>query len=315
MAMQHWLKISHHKHSGRLRPHEATSYLPLAVLLLLVGFALTICSVSALSPGPQAGSVGLKGTMPGAPPKIAATINTPHSGQHFTTTPVTVSGSCLANTLVEIYKNDIFAGSGSCSARGAYSIDIDLLIGQNTLVARVYDDLNQPGPDSNQVTVFYDALPTQASALAGLNFNSAQLLLTTDAVYRGLFPNQQFSVPVQVLGGTPPYAVDIEWGDNSHKVTPRNDNITFTVQHTYTKAGVFPIKMQATDAFGRVAFLSVAAIVNGQPGAAAPTISNKKPPYSAVLVMWPLYTGMIACVGSFWLGERREKHALSPHYA
>lgn len=309
MAMSLRLKISHRKHSGRLRPHEYTSYVPLSALLIVVGVALAIVTVSAASPSPGAGSVGLSGTMPGPAPTVAATISSPTNNQHFSVTPVTVKGSCPKATLVEVYKNDIFAGSVPCSDMGTYSLDVDLLIGKNVLVSRVYNDLNQPGPDSNSVTVYYDALPQQASVLSGLNFGGSQLLLNTDAVYRGSFPNQEMTVPIDIIGGTPPYAVNVQWGDSTNKVIPRNDNQSFTTSHAYTKAGIYQLTLQGTDAQGRTAFLRVAAIINGQPGVAAIGTSGGAS-MNKLLALWPLYTASVAIVISFWLGERREKHIL-----
>src|SRR4051794_12458750 len=107
MLMYDRLKISQHKHSGRLRPHEHTSYIPLAILLLVVGIVLVGFSVTALAahPPPQEGSIGLSGSVPRPAPKVAATVVSPTNQQHFSTSPVTISGSCPANTLVEVYKN------------------------------------------------------------------------------------------------------------------------------------------------------------------------------------------------------------------
>lgn len=307
--MSTWFKISHHKHSGRPRPHEYTSYLPLFLLLLFVGVALTFSTVSAASPGPEARSVSLSGTMPGAPPKIAATIGTPSAGQHFSTSPVTVAGTCPKGTLVEIYKNDIFAGSTGCSDSGTYSLDIDLLIGQNVLLARVYDALNQAGPDSNTITIFYDALPAQSASLSPLFLSGTQLLLNTDSAFRGTFPDQPLNVPLSIIGGAPPYAVNIQWGDSNSKVVPRNDNVAFTVDHVYKKSGTYQVNFQASDASGRAAFLTVAAIVNGREVATAASGTNTK----KLLVLWPLYVSAVIIVLSFWLGERREKHILKTH--
>lgn len=306
------LKLSHRRHSGRLRPHEYTSYLPLAVLLVFAGIALGISTASAANhPPPQAESVSLTGTMPGPPPKTGATISSPVNGQHFSTSPVTISGSCPDTTLVEIFKNDIFAGSTTCTSAGTYSLQVDLLIGQNTLIARVYDALNQPGPDSQPTTVYYDALPPQANSLEPLDLSGAQLLLSTNAVYRGVFPGQSLSMPISVLGGTPPYAVNIQWDDTTNTVVARNDNTTFNATHTYQKAGTFQISLQATDAKGRVAFLTVAAIVNGQPSIALTSNTPTKPSMSMLLVLWPLYVCGASAVASFWLGERREKRILA----
>jgi hypothetical protein len=308
------LKLIHSRHSGKLRPHEHTSYLPLAVLLLAVGLLLGVYTAYAASPGPEAGSVGLSGIVPGKPPTTGATIDSPREGARFSTTPVTVSGTCPKNTLVEVFKNNIFAGSTPCRDDGKYSLDIDLLIGPNILVARVYDDLNQPGPDSNQPTVHYDALPAQAGPLTSLDFGGAQLLLNTDAVFRGVFPGQDLSVPVDILGGTPPYAINFQWGDSSNKVVPRANNQSFTAGHVYTNPGTYQISIQGSDANGRVAFLTVAAIVNGQ-SVVATGDTNGKASVSNVtmarlLALWPLYASAVAISISFWLGERREKHIL-----
>jgi hypothetical protein len=57
----------------------------------------------------------------------------------------------------------------------------------------------------------------------------------------------------------------------------------------------------------------VAAIVNGQPDAAA--AGTTKTPANKLLLLWPLYTASVAVLVSFWLGERREKHILlRPNY-
>lgn len=309
--MLSWLKLTHHDHSGRLRPHEHTSYLPLAVLMLVVGFALTMYSVSAAPPPPAEGSVSLTGTVPGPPPAVAAQITMPTDQQRFTSSPITVAGTCPLNTVVEIFKNDIFAGSTFCSADGKFTLSVDLLFGKNVLIARVYDALNQAGPDSKPVTVFYDLLTPQTGPLTSLDFEGTQLLLNTDAVYRGLFPQKSFEMPIDILGGTPPYALNFQWGDANNKVISRPDNLPFTVGHMYSKAGTYQISIQATDAVGRVAFLGVGAIVNGQPEL-PPGVAPTEPP-NQLLLLWPVYTSAIAILISFWLGERREKRVLAKH--
>jgi hypothetical protein len=318
--MHNWFKISHRQHSGRLRPHEYTSYPALFVLLLVVGFALTVCSVAASTPynGPESGSVGLSGVMPGKPPQNAPVIKAPTDGQVVSTSPVTVSGTCDKGTLVEVFKNDIFAGSGPCKDDSTFSFDVDLLIGKNKLIARLYNALNEPGPDSVAANVNYNVSPPQAASLAPLNFSGAQLLLNTDAVYRGTFPEQNMTVPIDIIGGAAPYAVNVQWGDASNKIVPRDNNLTFNLTHAYSKPGTYQITLQATDSEDRVAFLTVAAIVNGQPSAAAALggAAGGKAASSKLLVLWPLYTTAAAMVFSFWYGERREKHILGggPHY-
>lgn len=314
--MHRWLKLSHNRHSGRLRPHEYTSYLPLALLVVGAGVVLTIGSVSALSlpppPGPASQSVALSGEVPESPPTIAATITTPSSQASFNTSPITIAGTCPKQTIVEIFTNNIFVGSASCQSNGTYSLKVSLLFGNNILVARDYDALNQAGPNSNSVNVTYNVLPSQASPLVPLNLAGAQLLLNTEAVYRGTFPGQSLNIPVTVIGGTPPYAINVEWGDTQNSVVPRSNNTTFNVSHIYQKAGTFQITLQASDSTGQEAFLTVAAIVNGQP-AIASNLSTSVASKSELLVLWPLYASAATAVCSFWLGERREKRAITHH--
>jgi hypothetical protein len=308
------LKISHRSFSGRLRPHEHTSYLPLAFLVLVVGVALALSSVSAYADHPpaQAGSVSLTGSVPEPPPKTAATISSPGDQQHFSSTPITVAGKCPTSTLIEVYKNDIFAGATPCQPDGSYSVDIDLLFGQNVLTAQVYDVLNQAGPPSPSVTVFYDYKLSTASASSFLNLTGSQLILNSDAVYRGTFPNQPLNVPITVIGGTPPFAINILWGDSTNQLISQGSNSTFNVSHVYKKPGTYKITMQATDAKQLVAFLTVAAIVNGQPASAAANTSGSGSTPSKFLVLWPAYAVAATALASFWIGERREKQILNP---
>lgn len=313
------LKILHHSHTGRLRPHEHTSYLPLAFIVAIAGIALAVTTFYDLAfasptPGPTAGSIGLSGTMPAPPPKVAGTITSPTNQQHFKETPITIDGTCPNNTLVEIFKNKIFAGSVPCDNNGKYSIKVDLLYGQNDLVAQVYDALNQAGPPSPTVTVFYDVLPPQGAPASLLNFSGAQLVLDTDAVYRGSSPGETVSVPVTIIGGTPPFAINVNWGDTVNKVIPKGSNGVVLAAHVYKKPGTFDISLQASDSQQLVAYLQVAAIVNGQPSnLLAGSGSGTSPPQSSLkrlLVLWPIFAIAATTVVSFWMGERREKRLL-----
>lgn len=308
--MLNWLKLSHHSNTGRFSPHDHTSYIPLAILLLVVGFALTIYSVSAASPPPQESSVGITGVVPGPAPATAATITKPGDGQHTSTSPINISGSCPKDTVVELFKNDIFTGSTMCTNDGTFSLDVDLLFGENKIIARVYDALNQAGPDSNAITIFYDILPGQPGPLSSFNFGGSQLLLNTDAVYRGVFPEKEMQMPIDILGGTPPYAVNVQWGDTNNKVIPRPDNSSFRTAHTYSKPGIYQVSLQASDTKGRVAFLGVAVVVNGQPSVGTATTATPSST-NQLLLLWPVYTAVIGILISFWLGERREKRIMS----
>lgn len=313
--MHERLKISPHAHTGRLVPHKHTSYAALAFMALVLVFVLSALSISALADHPpaQSGYVGLTGKVPSNPPKIAATITKPVNGQHIGASPVTVIGTCTKGLIVEVFKNNIFAGSAECTDKGTFSIDIDLLYGQNILVARVYDALDQQGPDSNSVSVFYDAIPPQTDPLANLSFSDLQMLLRSSPVYRGVFPNQPLTVPLEIIGGKGPFAVRVDWADNSNDLVPRGDNLPFNTTHIYKKPGSYQITFQATDSQKRVAFLSVVAVINGSAeflGSTAPSTPLKK----SLFIAWPLLLIVIVMITSFWLGEKREKHVLERKY-
>jgi hypothetical protein len=250
--------------------------------------------------------------MPGKPPTTGATISTPADGQHFSSSPIEFSGTCPADTLVELFRNDIFAGSTVCSDDGKYTATIDLLSGANTFVARVYDALNQAGPDSNKITVYFDFSAQQASGTRSLDVGGTPMIIVTDAVFRGTFPNQEMSMPISILGGVPPYAINVLWGDTKNNLASRADNQEFRQPHIYAKAGIYQIALQATDSQGRVAFLTVAAVVNGQPDTAT-TTTETKTVTPQLLGLWPLYVAAVAVVISFWLGEKREKRDLASH--
>lgn len=302
-------------YGGAVQPKTNTSFFPLAVVMLVVAFAVTFyTSYAVTTPGPTGASIGLAGIMPAKPPATAPTITSPINGQHFPTTPITVKGTCPNNTLVEIYKNNIFAGSVFCDKDGKYSIDIDLLFGQNVLFAQSFDALGQNSPPSDNVTVFYDASAASTAGIVGLDFGGAQLLINTDAVYRGNFPGKEMAMPLTVLGGRAPYAISIQWGDNENSLIPRGDNATFNATHTYKKPGVYPISIKATDKDGRVAFITVAAVVNGTPEPATASTSETATSSSVFVMLWPLYVAILGIIIAFFLGERREKHVLAKHH-
>jgi len=125
--------------------------------LLFLCISLYSLPVRAAPPAqnPQNGSVGLEGEVPGSPPTTGATITVPGNGQTFSTTPITVAGICPKGLLVEIFKNNVFGGSTECTT-GSFSLQVDLFDGRNDLVARVFDSLNQSGPDSATVSVNYN---------------------------------------------------------------------------------------------------------------------------------------------------------------
>ena len=84
----------------------------------------------------QSGSVGLTGTISAPPPTTGATISFPKTGDNFDKVPIKVTGICPDGLLVKVFKNNVFAGSVQCVG-GNFSLQTDLFVGTNDLVARV----------------------------------------------------------------------------------------------------------------------------------------------------------------------------------
>jgi hypothetical protein len=257
-------------------------------------------------PGPQGGTSGVQGTVQTPPPTTAATIGSPTNGQIFTSMPITVSGLCPNGLLVKIFANNVFVGSAMCS-NGSYILQVNLLDGRNDIVARVFDPLDQPGPDSNIVTVTYinDQFRTTGVPL---------LTLTSIYARRGANPGEELLWPITISGGTPPYAISVDWGDG------KGDNLysqefsgTFNIRHVYESAGIYVVVVRATDKNGQTAFLQLVGQANG-----SVTQSNTDNGGSSVItrtvVLWiPAAIAIPLIFFSFWLGRRYELAALRRH--
>ena len=107
---------------------------------------------------------------------------------------------------LKIFSNNVFIGSTTCRG-GSYTLQTTLFAGANALVARVYDALDQTGPDSNTVNVTYnDAQFAQFGTVVSLTSLYAR---------RGVNPGTSLSWPLILSGGVGPYAVSVDWGDGS----------------------------------------------------------------------------------------------------
>ncbi len=269
----------------------------LALLVLLPGV------VTAQVENPQSGSVGLQGRIPSPPPTVPATITVPANGQGFTELPITVSGICPENLLVKVFKNNVFAGSVQCE-NGSYSIIVDLFSGQNELVARVYDELDQPGPDSNLVNVVYNDDRQGAGSRPTLTSNYAK---------RGANPGQTLTWPIILSGGTGPYAVSVDWGDGSAPdLISREFAGEFDITHAYDSPGVYNIVVKVTDTNGLVAFLQLVGVANG-PLSQDDNSTDETDPEAVgatetkIRILWePAALIVPFIISTFWLGKKYE---------
>jgi len=269
-----------------------------AMLFALVAVTTSSALTPLPTPDPKPGSFGLEATKPKEPPKEGATITTPGNGASFTTSPITVNGICPQGLLVQIFNNGVMVGSIMCE-RGSFSLQISLFAGVNELSAIVYDELDQAGPISNLVTVNYS--DTRFTAFGAL------ITLTSSYGRRSAPAGTQLSWPLQLSGGTGPYAFSIDWGDGSAaelKSQPVAGLVTIT--HTYKKAGIYQVNIRVTDVNGVSAFLQVIAVSSGKVDAAS-TTADKDAPTSITKILWiPAAIALAALIPAFWLGRRSQ---------
>lgn len=274
----------------------------IAGLGLLVSL-LMVAAVSAQVTNPQTGSIGLEGTIPTDPPSVGAIISFPVNGQTFKDIPITVQGLCPVDLLVKVFKNQVFAGAVPCEANGTFKLDIDLFSGKNELVARVFDSLDQAGPDSNIVTVTYDDGPTDDGI--------AQLILTSNYALRGADAGSELTWPLALSGGLRPYAVSVDWGDGETTQIPLELAGNFTVKHTYFEPGVYRMVVRATDKRGKSAFLQLVAVANGpatqdNSGTALTGGGSGGLTSRLRIPLLPVYVMFFFVISTFWLGRRYE---------
>ena len=272
----------------------------LALFVLLGGTQRAGALTPLPVPDPKPGSYGLQATKTQPPPTQGATITTPGNSS-TSTSPITVSGMCPTGLLVQVYNNNVMVGAVMCSG-GSFSLQVSLFAGTNEISAIVYDDLGQPGPVSNIITVTYNAA----------NFTAFGSLITLTSSYgrRAAPAGELLTWPLQLSGGNGPYAFSIDWGDGS-KPELKSQALAGVVDisHTYKKAGIYIINITVTDVNGVSAFLQLIAVASGQVDGSqqqTPEEENVKTVIQPKIMWVPTAIGFALLIPSYWLGRRSQ---------
>ncbi len=273
-------------------------------LCLLVS-AATLWPAGAITPiptpSPIPGSYGLEATKPQPPPTQGVTISTPANGASFSTTPITVNGICPDGLLVEVFDNGVMAGSVMCKG-GSFSVQVSLFAGANALTALDYDDLGQSGPAGNTNTVTYT--DTHLTAFGAL------ITLTSSYGRRSAAAGSELDWPLQLSGGSGPYAFSIDWGDGTpSELKSQALSGVVTISHVYKNAGIYQVNIKVTDVNGVSAFLQVIAVANGQVSSTTSASggtngTNGKTTTQPAQILWtPTALSFVLLLPSFWLGR------------
>ena len=274
--------------------------LSLAIVSLLVVSSATRAITPLPTPDPKPGGYGLEATKTQAPPTMGATITTPANGASFSTSPITVNGLCPQGLLVQVYNNGVMVGSVMCE-NGSFSVEVSLFAGTNELKAIVYDDLEQAGPESNIATVTY----------TDTNFTRFGELITLTSNYgrRSAANNTQLEWPLQLSGGTGPYAFSIDWGDGGElQLLSQSLSGLVNVAHIYKKAGIYQVNVKVTDTNGVSAFLQVIAVSSGEADQTAATAEDDgAAKQGKPVVLWvPTVVLLLLLLPTYWLGRRSQ---------
>ena len=307
-------KLLQHKHTGKLRQHRHTHYGALTLVLLVALTPVLSISHSASADTSGGGAVQLNAVVTAPVPQTAPVITQPTNGQIFRSSdPITVQGSCPANTLIKVFKNNVMGGATLCN-KGAFKLSMDLFIGTNTLIARPYNANDVAGPDSAPVSVKF--LPPGVSLqsteeLNALGVPANAFYITASVFYRGAEAGSQMDWPLTISGGQAPYAINIGWDDGKTDLLSQAAAGSFTAHHTYAHAasnGSYTIVIHATDANGQTTYLQMVAIVSGNPATAGLSKIVGGGYSSSGIIRLALQLFLIAdiVVLAFWLGERRE---------
>lgn len=307
--------LAPHHHSGRFLPHHHTSYSALALILIVTGLILLgIAGQTQI----DAASVTISALVHGAPPP-APVITGPPSGQHFSSIPIQVEGTCGPAFKVVLERDGTQSGAGICTDAGTFGIGTDLFSGPNDIVARQYDGLDQASPDSAAITVFLDGPiqppATPSSPIPTLPTPSQQLLLRSDFGYKVAHTGDQIDWPIAVSGGQAPYAISWDWGDGSVDIISLANPGTYHAKHSYDKPGAYKLIINISDSKSQKGFLQLLSIINGE--LAPATSSHTTLEGGLLLQSWPLYFLAVIILVSFWLGERlafiKLKHPSTSH--
>ncbi len=267
----------------------------------------------------------INGIVRGVPPSQPAVITSPADGSTVTEIPITVSGTCPSGNFVRIYRNGDFGGETACANDGTFSLQMDLNIGQNKLLARIFNPGEAEGPTASPVTVYYQppvntpaSIPANTSpttSSGGSIKASAQLLLTSNDEFQSYPPGSNIQWPIIIRGGDGPYSLSVDWGDGTNSLYSLKQAGTFTLQHKYKnenpKTGHYLIQVRAADINQQQAYLALTALITSKVAVAPLNIGIMAFGHTladfvrALGTYWLAYTVTALMLASFWLGEKR----------
>lgn len=256
---------------------------------------LMASSISTVS----AADFNVSASVPTVVPSVAAVINQPAINSVVAQKNINVAGICqlMAQPLiVSIWRDNSILGSAIC-ANGLFSIDVNLILGENILVAKSQNTVGQFGPNSSLHPVSYrpsivNTDPTGTNLLSNFQVNSGQ-----SAAH--LSNSAQGSIEIIIQDGKAPYQVIINWGDGNFDELTLNQSGNHVFDHQFAELIDDKIVILVTDADGNFQRL-----VLGINSSKLPNSSSKARLILNQAKTWwnhPLSLGSIGLIGTFSL--------------
>jgi len=271
--------------------------------------------------------------------QAGATIISPTDGANFTSSPITVAGTCPDNSYIKLDVNGVLSGISWCNPDNTFLIETSLFSGANTLVVQDYNETDLAGPTTPSIRVSFTPTepvttpvkpqaPTSSQTTSPASSSGQSvlpLIMGSDFQFKTFAANKTFTWKLDLEGGTPPYVVHVMWGDRQTSVLHFATDPVFTLVHSYKSAGYYAVIVSANDNTGQQKIFQLAALITNSAGV-LPNVansSNHSPKQSLLasldanvskqkwlLVAWPAYLTVLLMAVSFWLGENREYSSL-----
>jgi len=332
-----YFRLVNHKHTGKLIHVKHTSHVALVGILIVVGFFMYISNGVTYAVTSEV-SVTVGVVVNGPPPEVGATITSPVDGDKFVDKErLVVTGTCQPSTFVVIQDNGQLAGSTVCTEAGIYNLTIQIQLGKNILSALNYDNINQAGPDTPSVTITVhkskpgkpvvpttlinsidqpilpvnpSIIPGVASVIsscedyrAGSLSSGGDVRIAVVCIPRLFGSNIQQVLGILVWGGTPPYAISINWGNGiENTLLSITEPGYYKSNFSYAFPGIYRVDFLIKDKSGESAVVQSSVQVNGKVATPAGNTSNTDG------IEWlktpvPLYVIAVAITLGFWGGD------------
>jgi hypothetical protein len=245
--------------------------------------------------------------------EVGATITSPTDHEILTSAPIAINGTCPDNSYVNIYINNLFSGTNTCTDQ-TFTIPVDLFAGDNNIIAKDFNVTNQQGPSTAGIIVVLN-LPVVANSgnntLSTAIINPSEssvpaaptLVIESTYYYQTFTAGNTYSWEITLDGGQPPYTLLINWGDNTTSKLIFNTDPTFKISHKYSNSGYYNVIIKASDAINNTRTLQLSALIK-QPG--SPTIlGNTKPTPTPVTSTTNKSISLVSRVGSFFKSSKQ----------